>query len=75
MSLCPGLIFLPFLCPLGGTQAVIIWIPEAVTLRREEKDRPLQDWFSLGRIFILLLSMATRILPRYVIQLTYIVKL
>jgi hypothetical protein len=46
---------LPFSCPLGGTRAVIIWISEAVTLRREEKESVLQHWLSVGRIFILLI--------------------
>jgi hypothetical protein len=48
--------FFLFLCAVGGTKAVIILISEAVTLRGKEKDRPLQDWLSLGRIFILLIS-------------------
>jgi len=51
-----ALSFFLFLCAIGGTQAVIIWISEAVTLREKEKDRSLQDWLSLGRVFILLIS-------------------
>jgi hypothetical protein len=58
-----ALSFFLFLCAVGGTEAVIMWISEDVTLRGKEKDRPLQDWLSLGRIFIILISRATKVLP------------
>jgi hypothetical protein len=45
--LCPSFVFLPFLCALGGTQAVITWISEAVTLTGEDKDRSLQGWLAV----------------------------